>query len=73
MGKMLIPKPFIVVNILDSSRVLLHITTLCLPWGMGYPASSGFSRPNTMLRRERNYCEHRSASLIEPLSSAKDE
>ena len=35
MGKMLIPKPFIVVKILDSNRVLLDIITLCLPWGRG--------------------------------------
>ena len=33
MGKMLIPKPFIVVKILDSDRVLLDIIKLCLPWG----------------------------------------
>ena len=36
MGKMLIPKPFTVVKILDSNRVLLDITTLCLPWGRGW-------------------------------------
>ena len=31
---MLIPKPFIVVQILDSDRVLLDIILkLCLPWG----------------------------------------
>ena len=36
MGKMLIPKPFIVVKILDSNRVLLDIITLCLPWGRGW-------------------------------------
>ena len=36
MDKMLIPKPFIVVKILDSNRVLLDIVTLCLPWGRGW-------------------------------------
>ena len=36
MGKMLIPKPFIVVKILDSNRILLDIITLCLPWGRGW-------------------------------------
>ena len=40
---------------------------------LGYPASSGFSRPDATLRRERNHCEHPSASLIEPPSSAMDE
>ena len=35
-----------------------------------YPASSGFSRPDATLRRERNHCEHPSASLIETPSSA---
>ena len=39
----------------------------------GYPASSGFSRPDATLRRERNHCEHPSASLIEPPSNAMDE
>ena len=38
-----------------------------------YSASSGFSRPDATLRRERNHCEHPSASLIEPPSSAMDE
>ena len=38
-----------------------------------YPASSGFSRPDVTLRRERNHCEYPSASLIEPPSSAMDE
>ena len=33
---MLIPKPFIVVKILDSNRVLLDIITLCLPRGRGW-------------------------------------
>ena len=35
-----------------------------------YPASSGFSRPDATLRRERNHFEHPSASLIEPPSGA---
>ena len=38
MGKMLIPKPFIVIKILDSDRVILDIIKLCLPsgreWGL---------------------------------------
>ena len=34
-GKMLIPKPFIVVKILDSDRVLLDIIKSCLPWERG--------------------------------------
>ena len=38
-----------------------------------YPASSGFSRPDATIRRERNPCEYPSASLIEPPSSAMDE
>jgi len=38
-----------------------------------YPASSGFSRPDATLQRERNHCEHPSASLIEPPSSVMDE
>ena len=38
-----------------------------------YPASSGFSRADATLRRERNHCEHPSASLIEPPSCAMDE
>ena len=36
MGKMLIPKPFIVVKILDSNRVPLDIITSCLPWARGW-------------------------------------
>ena len=35
--------------------------------------SSGSSRPDATLRRERNHCELPSASLIEPPSSAMDE
>ena len=31
MGKMLIPKPFMVVKILDFDRVLLDNIKLCLP------------------------------------------
>ena len=38
-----------------------------------YPASSGFSRPDATLRRERNHCEYPSASLFEPPSSAMDQ
>ena len=34
-GKMLISKPFIVVKISDSNRVLLDIIALCLPWARG--------------------------------------
>ena len=37
------------------------------------PSSIGFSRPNNMLRREKNLCERPSVSLIEPPSSAMDE
>ena len=37
-----------------------------------FVASSGFSRPDATLRRERNRCEHPSASLIEPPPSAMD-
>jgi len=40
---------------------------------MQYPASRGFSRPDTMLRRERNQCKQPSTSLIEPPSSTIDE
>ena len=38
-----------------------------------YPASSGFSRTDATLRRDGNHCEHPSASLMEPPSSAMDE
>ena len=45
-----------------------HVSLNCLL----FVASSGFSRPDATLRRERNHCEHPSASLIEPPSSAMD-
>ena len=38
----------------------------------GTSASSGFSRPDTTLQRERTHCKQPSASLIKPPSSAMD-
>ena len=40
-GKMLIPKPFTVVKILDSYRVLLDIIKSCLPWERGWGCGLG--------------------------------
>ena len=52
MGKMLIPKTFLVVKLLDSDRVLLDIIKSCLPWEREW--GCGLAKSHTNLGTERS-------------------
>ena len=80
MGKMLIPKPFIVVKILDSDRVLLDIIKLCLPWGREVGGADNkimecpraWEKTHTNLGTEKSTaCMFTKAQLIDVQTSAK--
>ena len=78
MAKMLIPKPFIVVNIKDSDRVLLDIIKLCLPWGRewGVRITNGMSHglgknPYKFGDRKSTAWMFTKAQLIDVQTSAK--
>ena len=77
MGRMLIPKPFIVVKILDSNRVLLDIITLCLPWGRGWGVRIKMECPiawentHTNLGTEKSTAMFTKAKLIDVQTNAK--
>lgn len=61
MGKMLIPKPFIVVKISDFDRFLLDIIKSCLPkWGGGGTADKKWNVPFLMTF---HYLDHHQYSM----------
>ena len=68
MGKMLIPKPFIVVKILDSDRVLLDIIKSCLPWERGWGVRLGKKPILTWGQKEARPC---SPKLIDLQTNAQ--
>ena len=72
MGKMLIPKPFIVVKILDSDRVLLDIIKSCLPWERGGGCGLGKKLILTWGQKEARPCSPRlSLSIYRQMQNMK--
>ena len=79
MDKMLIPKPFIVVKILDSDEVLLDIIKLCLHGGGSGGAYNkiiacpiAWEKTHTNLGAEKSTaCMFTKAQLIDVQTSAK--